>query len=189
MPVTSTDIVNEAIQLIGDNQPPVTGTAPDFDTSTAGKAAAQVYLPTIAAVMRQFSWDFSRSTAALVLSGNTAPYPWTLEYQYPAGAIEVWELSPLTEDDPNDPLPVNFVVANAIVNGVQQRVIQTSLVDAQAIFGNNPSPDTWDALFHQAAVRLLASTLAMAIGGKPDVAQSMLSSGAAFEGLGETRRN
>ena len=37
MNVSSTDIVNEALQLIGDDGPPVTGVAPNFNSSTAGK--------------------------------------------------------------------------------------------------------------------------------------------------------
>lgn len=186
---TSADIVNEALMLIGNNQPPVVGNAPGFDSSPAGRAAARLYVPAAKAVMRQFSFDFSRNTIALVVTGNAAPYPWTIEYKWPDNAIEIWQLSPQTEVDPNDPLPVNYVIANAVVNGSQQRVIQTNLAAAQAIYNNYPSEDTWDSLFHQAMVRLLASGLAMAIGGKPDLAESMIQSGSAFESLAESRQN
>jgi hypothetical protein len=186
--VSATDIVNEAIQLFGDNQPPVTGTYPNFDNSPAGKAAALLYAPTVAAVARQFGWDFARSTYALQLSGNTAPYPWTYEYVYPPSAVQVWAIFAIT-DDPNNPIPHNFNVANAVVNDVQQRVIQTSLQSAVARYNNNPSENSWDADFREAVVGLLASGMSMAIAGKPDLAQAMLQRGGAFETVGETRQN
>ena len=76
------------------NQPPVTGAAPNFDSSTAGKAAALVYTPCVRTVMRQFGWDFARNTITLEQSGNAAPYPWTFEYLYPSNGsnigVEVW---------------------------------------------------------------------------------------------------
>lgn len=186
---TATDIVNEALMLAGGITPLVTGTAPTFDNSANGKAAALLYGPTVAAVGRQFGWDFARHTVALVLTGNVAPYPWALEYGYPADGIEILQLTPMTEADPNDPLPVNFIVANNVVGAFQKRVIQTNLANAQAVYNNNPLPDAWDALFHQAVVRLLASGLSMAIGGKPDLAQSMLEGGSAFESVAEGRRD
>ena len=186
---TSTDIVNEALQLIGDNQPPVTGVAPGFDTSTAGKAAALLYGSVVAAVGRQFEWDFARKTVALALTANTAPYPWTYEYSYPSNGIEVWQLLPGSETDPNNPLPYNFAVGNAIVSGAQARVIWTNLASAYCTYNNNPNENTWDALFHQAVVRLLASGLSMALAGKPDLANLMIQSGAAFETIGEQRDN
>jgi hypothetical protein len=188
MTTTSTDIVNEAIQLIGDNQPAVTGAAPTFDNSPAGKAAAQLYAPTVAAVARQFGWDFARSTYALQLSGNTAPWPWAYEYVYPPSAVQVWAIFS-TSDDPNNPIPYNFNVANAVVNGVQQRVIQTTLQNAQARYNNNPTENSWDADFREAVVGLLASGLSMAIAGKPDLAQAMLQRGGSFETVGERRQD
>ena len=64
MPGTSNDIANQAIQLIGDNQPKVTGQAPTFDNSTAGLALQQIYVPTVQAAQKQFGWDASRRTIA-----------------------------------------------------------------------------------------------------------------------------
>lgn len=185
---TSTDIVNESLMLIGDNTPPVTGTAPGFDNSTAGKAAAQLYAPTVAAVARQFGWDFARSSVALTLTGNTAPFPWAYEYQYPGNAVQVWTIFS-SGDDPNNPIPYNFNVANAVVSGTQKRVIWANLQNAEARYNNNPGENAWDSEFREAVVGLLASGLAMALAGKPDLAQSMLQRGASFEQLGESRTN
>ena len=186
---TSTDIVNQALQLIGDNQPLVTGVAPTFDNSAAGKAAAQLYVPTVQTVARQFGWDFARRTYTLVLTGNTAPYPWAYEYAYPPQAVEVWTLMPSNETDANDPLPYNFNIANALVSAQQARVIHTNLANAKAVYNNAPNENTWDASFREAVVRLLSSNLAMAIAGKPDVAEGQLKAYGAFEQIGEGRQD
>jgi hypothetical protein len=66
-------------------------------------------------------------------------------------------------------------------------VIWSNQQNAVAIYHNNPSESTWDPLFQQAVVRLLASAMAMALKGKPDIAAAMLDSGSAFESLGESR--
>lgn len=195
--VTSADIANQALQMMGGNQPLLTGNWPNFaggNTATVNAANA-LYGACVATVMRQFGWDFARHTAVLVPSGGVAPFPWSLEYLYPSDAIEVWELSPTAETDPNDPLPVNYVVANAVVTiaGVQTqtqaRVIHTDLAAAQAIYNNKPNENIWDALFREAAVRLMSSEFAMAIAGKPDTSSGLLQSGSAFEQIAETRRD
>lgn len=190
MAVSSTDIVNQALQYIGDNAPVVTGTAPNFDTSPAGKAAALLYTPCVQAVGRQFGWDFARNNATLVATANIAPYPWGHEYRYPGNGVQVWQLIPNDPTaDPNNPLPVNWVVANAIVAGTQTKVIHCDLVAPLAVYNNMPNESTWDPLFREAVVRLLASEMGMALAGRPDTAAAMLDSGARFEGVGEQRAN
>lgn len=190
MAVTATDIVNQAIQYIGDNTAPVTGAAPTFDSSPAGKAAAILYAPCVQTVARQFGWDFARNTAALVATGNAAPFPWSFEYLYPGNGVQVWQLIPAAPaPDPNNPLPVNWVVANAIVGGAQKKVIQCDLADPLAVYNNTPGESTWDPLFREAVARLLASELGMALAGRPDTAAAMLDSGARFEGAAEQRMN
>jgi hypothetical protein len=187
MPVTSNDIANRAILMVGDNQPPVTGVAPTFDDSTAGQALQYLYAPCVAMVQRQFEWDASRNTVSLTLSGNAAPAGWIYEYLYPTNGIEVWQLQPATLGDPNNPLPQNWIVANALVSGTQRKVIQSNLINAVAIYNNNPSEDTWDSLFSESVVRLLASELAIAIAGKPETSQLGLESGSAFLNVAKGR--
>src|SRR5579885_3476474 len=143
--LTSTDIVNQALQLIGDNMPMVTGVAPDFDNSAAGIAASKLYNACVQTVARQWHWDMARNTVALTLSGNSAPIPWSFEYLYPPNGVEVWQIMPPSLDDPNDPRPFNYAVANAVVAGVQQRVIHTDLADAVAVYNNSPNENTWDS--------------------------------------------
>lgn len=187
MPVTATDIVNEALQMIGGNQPLVTGNSPTFDNSTAGKSAAQIYVPTVQAVMRLFEWDMGRSTVNLAPSGNAAPWPWAYEYVYPANGAEIWQLAPASITDPNNPLPTNWSVANATVSGAQARVIHTDVPNARVIYNNTPAPDVWDGVFKEAVVRLLASKFAMAVAGKPETSALMLESFNAFVNAAKSR--
>lgn len=172
---------------MGDNNTPlVTGTYPNFDNSPLGQAASLLYGPTVAAIGRQFAFDFARSTQALVLSGNTPPPPFALEYIYPPACIELWQIIPVGYD-PNNPLPTTWTVANSIVAGAQVRVIQTNVAGALAVFNNNPLPSAWDSLFTETVVRLLASKFASAIAGRVDMSESLLQSAAGFEGVAQKR--
>ena len=184
---TSNDIVNEAIALIGGNQPAITGVAPNFDSSAAGQVAAKVYASAVATVANQFGWDFARASVALTTTGNVAPFPWTYEYGYPAGCVEVWQLTPPSLADANNPLPVDWTVGINTVSGSQVRVVWSSLASAHAVFNSNPNENTWTALFRQSVVRLLASEFAIGVAGKPDLSQTNLESAGAFERLGEMR--
>lgn len=189
MPVTSNDIANQAINLIGGNQPEVTGVAPTFDNSAAGQALQRLYAPAVETVGRQFGWDFARGVSTLVLSGNTAPPGWLYEYVYPSMGVQIWQLIPATITDANDPLPQNWATGNAVVTGTQTKVIWANLQNARAVFNNNPTEDTWDPLFREAVVRLLASELAIAIAGRPDTATFNIQTGGAFERAGEMRQD
>ena len=184
---TSNDIANQAIQLIGDNQPFVQGQAPAFDNSAAGKALQKLYQPAVATVARQWNWDLGRASIGLTLTGNTPPLDYAYEYQYPSNGIEVWQLVPPTQSDPNNPLPQNWSVGNAVVNNNQIKVIWSNLQNAQATYNNNPNENTWDPLFRESVVRLLASELSVALLGRPDTAQLNLESAAQFESIGEGR--
>ena len=172
---TSTTIANQALNLVGNNMPAVTGVAPTFDSSTAGKALASIYVSTVQAVQRQHGWDASRRTIALVASPNAAPFPFgfAFEYIYPPNGIEVWEVQPLVPADLNDPLPTNTDVGNTLVNGVQTKVIWCSVPAAYATYNNSPSEATWDSLFTEAVVRMLASKLAIVLVSKPETATFM----------------
>jgi hypothetical protein len=185
--LTSNIVANQAIQLIGDKQPPITGNAPNFDSSKAGVACAALYPWVVRTVARQFGWDFTRTTAALAPSGNAAPFPWAFEYLYPPAAAQVWQLAPPALADPNNPLPVNWAVANTMVGPNQAKVIQCNLAGALAIFDNVPAESTWDPGFQEEVVRLLASELAMALAGKPDTAQGLLESASQIGGAMQER--
>jgi hypothetical protein len=170
MPVTSNSIANQALQVIGDNMPVVTGENPTWDSSPAGVALQYLYGPCVATVQRRFAWDASRRVAALTATGNSGPFlmgAFLFEYAYPTNGIEIWSIQPAVADT-NDPLPYNFATGNTLVNGVQTKVLWTSVATPVAIYNNNPTEATWDPGLRETVVRLLASELAAALAGKPD---------------------
>ena len=176
MAVTSNDIANQAIQLMGNNVAPVLGQAPTFDTSVAGKALALLYSPCVATVQQQFEWDAARKEVSLSLSGGAASMGFAYEYLYPSNGIQVWQIRDPNLADPFDPAPYNFVEGNAVVGAAQVRVIWTDVASAKVIYNNNPTEDNWSPGFREAVVRLLASELAVALAGRPDTAQGLMDS-------------
>lgn len=186
---TPLQIVNEAMQLMGNNAPAVTGAPPNFDDSAGGKAAALLYAPTVATVARSFGWDFARHSAALVATVNPNPpmLGFTNEYLYPAEAVEIMQVRRPTITDPYNPLPVNYLVGNVTIGGLPKKVIWTDFAGAIAVYNNNPHPDLWDAGFHQAVIRLLANCFDLAIAGKPEAAQLAIENYGKFQAAAETR--
>lgn len=176
MTVTSNDIANQAMNLMGNNVSPVTGNAPNFDNSAAGKALKYLYSPCVATVQQQFEWDASRKEASLTLSGNAASLGFTYEYLYPTNGIQVWQIRNPALADPFNPVPENFVEGNAVVGSAQARVLWTNVASAKIVYNNNPTEDDWSPGFREAVVRLLASELAMALAARPDTAQGLLDS-------------
>lgn len=185
MALTPTDIVNRAIQIIGDNQAPVTGTFPSFDTSTAGVAASILYPDVVQTVAKRYGWDFSRNTVTLTLSGS-APPNWTYQYLYPTNGLEIRQLMPPAPDR-NNPLPVSWSVANADIASVPTKVIWTNVQNAVAVITNQPPVALWDAGFVEAVVRLLASGLAMAVPGRPETSSNQMEAFGMFEQQGIAR--
>ena len=188
MAASSTDVVNEALALIGDDGPAVTGVWPNFDGSTNGDIAMTVYGPAVQAAMRTHNFDFARTILTLQLSGNLAPLGFGYEYLYPASAIQIWQVTPAFPlADANDPLPTRWTVGVAVVSTAKTKVIWSDTVSAQAVVNGAPPESTWDASFRAGVVRLLAAEFAMAGAGKPDVAQAYLESYSAFDGLANNR--
>lgn len=172
----SNTVANQALDLVGNNSPKVSGFAPTWDNSPAGKILQDIYAQTVGATQRQFGWDASRHLVALVPSGNTGPYlagQYDNEYIYPRNGIEVWEVQPSTLDNKNDPLPYNYTVGNTRVLGAQTKVIWTDVANAVAIYNNDPVESVWDFGFTEAVVRALASKLALALAGRPETAALM----------------
>jgi hypothetical protein len=184
---TPTTIVNQALKIFGNDGPVVTGNYPNFDSSPAGQAAAQLYAPAVATIGRQFGWDFSRQNVALSTTGNTPPVGWGYEYVYPTSALELRQVQPSSVVDANNPLPQNWSVGNVTVSGTPAKVIWSNLVSASAVVTNNPLPTTWDPLFQEAVVRLLASQFAQALAGKLESSNSLLEQSGGFTQVGMTR--
>jgi hypothetical protein len=75
------------------------------------------------------------------------------------------------------------------VGGIPTKVIQTNLPNAQVMYTNVPSENLWDSIFRETVVRMLASSMAMAIAGKPDTSRDTLDQSAAFEQVGQERQD
>ena len=188
MAASSTDIVNEALALIGDDGPAVTGVWPNFDGATNGDIAATTYGSAVAAAMRAHNYDFTRLVVALALSGNPGELGFAYEYLYPASLIQLWQITPsFPLADPNDPLPSHGTVGLNQVASAQTKVIWSDVWNANVVGATAPAESLWDASFRAAAVRLLAAEFAMAGAGKPDVAQAYLESVSAFDALADRR--
>jgi len=189
MPVTPADVVNQALQMSGNNQPAVTGQPPLFDSTPAGVAAAKLYAPCVAFVARQYEWDMARQQIVLAASGRTPPPGWSYEYLYPTNGVEIWQILPTAVGDPNNPLPTNWVVANALIGSPasQVKVIWTNVGGAQAIYNNNPGPDVWDPGFRESVARLLASEFAIALAGRPETSSALLQSAGGVVEIAKTR--
>lgn len=171
MAVSSQDVVNEALALIGYDGNPVSAPAPNFDSSTPGQIAQRTYPYAVAAVGRLTAWSFPRTVNPLVATGNAAPFPWAYEYGYPARCIDIWQLAPTTLADLNNPVPEKWARGVAMVSGVQSSVLWVNLSPALAIFNGNPIESVWDALFREQVVMYLAGRFGIASLGKPDIAE------------------
>lgn len=189
MAQTSNDVVNQALVYNGYDGNPVTGEAPSFDTSTAGKAAARFYQQVVGAVLRQSDFGFARMETALAQSGNSPPITFAFEYIYPSNCIQLLQLLPGTIADQNDPRPIEWTPGNALIASAQRRVIWTNLAAAQAFFTGYAVEATWDAGFREAVVRLLSAVMALAISGKPEASQVLIETYGQFQSIAESRRD
>lgn len=187
MAISSTQVVNEALGLIGFDGPAVTGASPNFDSSTAGKAAALYYVPAVSAVARMHGWDFARTVQTMALSGNTAPFPWAYEFRYPANCAQFLEIAPPTNADPNNPAPYDKARGTSIIGGIQVSVIWANISPAVGIFTATPVESTWDGLFEADVIRYLASQFAMSNLGKPDAAEQYFQAVGALTQTGASR--
>jgi hypothetical protein len=170
---TAASVVNQALQEIA-GQATVTGTNPAFDGSPAGNAASILYTPCVNLLLREQDWEFARTTAPLVTSGIAPTYPWTFGYLYPADCMRIRSVVPATWDA-NDPQPVRWSEGEQTIGGVATRVIFCDVATASLTYSTNTVTESeWDAMFQEAMVRLLASELAMAIGGRPDFSKVKL---------------
>ena len=168
MPVTAVDIVNEALELIG-NQVQITALN---DGSPAANAATVLYNPTVYLVLREIDPSFARTRKTLSTVVPTIPQPWTYAYAYPTDCVRMRQLSPAPGYNQNDPTPVRVEIDFDPTRG---KIILTNQVSAVGIYTTNAATeDQWDNAFREAVVRRLASPLSMALAGRPDFARELL---------------
>lgn len=169
---TDTTICNRALaECVG--RYTLTGTAPNFDSSAAAQACALLYQPAWQMMLRQQDTEFSRRTVSLTAAG-TPTYPWSNAYQYPDDCLKIRSVVPATWD-PNDPQPVRWSEQDQVIATVPTRIILTNVPNAELVYTTSSvTPAIWDTNFEEAVVRFLASQLALAIAGRPDLSRTLL---------------
>lgn len=191
-PTGPADIANRSIVLMGgfNSNEPLTGTPPEFDGTPLGLAAGQAYGGVVQTVGKQYGWDFARNLVTLQLSGGPPPFIWQFEYLYPTSGIEIRQLllDPVIvpNQDPNNPIPQRWSVGFSTIGGIQTKVIWCNIQGAIGFISGQPPEGTWDALFTEQVIRLLASELGGAVG-RPETSELEIQRSAAAGALGRTR--
>jgi hypothetical protein len=128
-----------------------------YDGSKAANNALDIYAQTRDALLRDGDWGFAQATTAAVASGQAAPTPWAVSYQYPADCLRVRNLI-AAAFDANDPLPVLWEIATDAVAGT---VILTNEANAKLVYTRQvTNPALWDPLFVETFADELAKGLA-----------------------------
>lgn len=177
MPVTSTDITNRALQLLG-TRTTVTSLA---EASNEAIQASLCYEAIRDWCLGLENWSFARKTAVLTtiksVSSVVPPWnatsepspPWLHEYQYPADALLVRYVSNAVANADGTAFlgePQRFAVAVDIVAAVPATVILTNTTNAIAIYTVRVTdPTNWPWYFERFVVNAMASTLSMALTG------------------------
>lgn len=182
---TDLSICNRAIEeCIG--RYTMTGTAPNFDNSTAAQACALLYQPAWQMLLREQDTEFSRLTATLA-PGGAATYPWSNAYLYPSDCLKIRSVVPATWDA-NDPQQVRWSEQSQIISSTATRIILTDVPSAVLVYTtSNLTPAVWDSNFEEAVVRFLASQLALGLAGRPDLSRTLLGQSGSILQAGEAR--
>ena len=175
MTVTSTDIANRALTMLG-LQKRISSLSQD---SAEAQAISSVYSPILAWCFGIANWNFARSTAVLTISkgpptvspgvwssAQPAP-PWLYEYTVPADFVRALYI---TNSDAAAPTagwlgePKRFVVGNDTIAAVPQPVLLTNEPSAVLIYTANVSaPTNWPWYFERLAVIAVAHGVCLAL--------------------------
>jgi hypothetical protein len=174
MAITSNDVANRALAQIG-NQLSVSGQWPSFTGSgSAAGACNTLYQSVWWMLLREQDYEFARAVAALTVTGQTPIAPWNFAYLYPSDCLKVRQVTPESQSA-NDPQPVYWTVETQVLSGVPTRTIQCSEQNAQLVYTTSAVTESeWDSSFTEVVVRTLASELAIALGGRPDLSRAKL---------------
>lgn len=177
MTVSQLDVAREALAQIG--------TRSKIVSLTDGSAEAQyvnlLYNPIRDFLLTEGDYDWAMSRVALGAAA-TLEVPWAFVYAWPALALRVRQLLPLSYD-PLDPHPVSWNVTR--VNNV--RLIATHEEMAWGIFTFAAIEDLWDGIFRQSFVRMLGSALAFALENRIEASKVKLDEALGFAGVGKMR--
>ncbi len=181
---TSTQIANRALEQIG-AQATVAGLVPNLTGGGAASAAINTLYPgVVAMLLREQEWEFARTTAPLVATGNTPLAGWSYEYGYPADCVRVLQVVP-SAPSANDPQPVAWSVQDHPIAGTPATVILADTAAAGLTYITNLVTEAqWDSLFQEAMVRALAAVLSVALAGRPDFSREKMAEAGQIMGVG-----
>jgi hypothetical protein len=181
-------VINEALNLLGQQK-----TITAFPNGTTpSNVAAIVYAPLVNLLLREMDPAFARFTVPLTIAVAPPNYPpWLYEYLYPSDCMRLRQVRPPgtgtgSLPDVNDPSPIRANVAFDVISATVTQVILTNQVNALAVYTSNLITEAqWDSVFQDAMVRRLGNVFAMALGGRPDFARTILEESAAEASMGE----
>ena len=171
MAITVEDICNAALRRI--KYPTPIGSM--YDGSAAARVALDTYSTTRDALFTETDWPFTRQMVTLSLlktappggypngvwTSAYPPLPWIYEYGYPPGCLKIRSLRPTPSIVPEF-APTTNLFETAYDSALQQKVILTNLVNAQAnITAQITDPTEWqDPNFTEALIERLAALFA-----------------------------
>ena len=171
----SAGIVNQALAHIA-AQASVVGAVPMLTGGGSASEYANVLYPQcVDMLLREQDYEFARVVGApLTLAPGAATGGWSYAYIYPSDCLRLRQVTPAVPDA-NDPWPIGWNVANVVIGGTPTRVILCNITPALANYTTSSVTEAeWDSLFTEAMIRLLASELAIALGGRPDLGRAKL---------------
>lgn len=170
MAVTTVDIANRALQMVGLQK--------KLTSLTQDSAEAQAVSVTLDPIERWCfgleNWNFARVTATLSQTKvitppvttwtNTAPaLPWTHEYSLPSDfvrALYVTNSAAAADTNSYAGEPQRFVIASGVVSATQQPVLLTNQTGAILVYtGFVSDPTVWPWYFERLAVVALAQAI------------------------------
>lgn len=174
---TQLDLVKRALAQIG-TRTTITSLA---GTEPEAVYANLLYTPLRDFLLREGDYDFATDIADAVSAG-TPPAPWSYSYEYPADAIRIRQLFPVTYN-PLDPKPIEFLIHDSTNKQIftREQVIRI-IYTASTVTENNMDP-----LFIEAFVRLLSSSLAFALQNRIEASQIKLEESITFAGIANLR--
>lgn len=163
---TQLETVNQALAEIG-SRSQLTA----LDTTTPeGRYALLLYAPLRDFLLREGDYDFALKSPTITAIGS-ASTPWVYAYTLPSDCIRIRQLIPQVYD-PLNPLPVEWNLDNG--------VIVTKMAVSIIVYTYAATETSWDTMFHEAFVRMLASSLSFALQNRMEVSKEMLNEAIQF---------
>lgn len=171
------DITKQALAEIGTR----TSISAMNDGSSEANYASLLFAPLRDFLLREGDYDWSMGVAAAAAAAVPS-FPWFFAYSYPAGALRIRQVIPLTSPT-FDPRPMEWNVVSVGAN----RFIYTRAEISQIIYTLGVDDAVWDPIFKESFVRLLGSALAFALENRIEASDIKLKEAISFAGIANLR--